>query len=141
MCFSLFPALFSSLSLFSLSPVAISLFPLFSVSLLSFCSTCILHHLYVCLCHTHISSLSLFLSVSLILPFLYLHNGRLRQVPQRLCAGRTGITRIYVPIWVAFNKAKYSPAFVGGCDISCIHFPCPAECSQAMYRIIPCSVF
>lgn len=25
-----------------------------------------------------------------------------------------GITRIYIPIWVAFNEAKYSPAFVEG---------------------------
>lgn len=36
---------------------------------------------------------------------------------------------------------KIFTGFVEGCCISCIHFPCPAECSEAMYRIIPCSVF
>lgn len=37
-----------------------------------------------------------------------------------------GINRIYIPIWVAFTEAKYSPALRGNCSLS--FYPFPGSC-------------
>lgn len=105
--FFIFDSISSSLILFSFSLFLLSYFAFFSA--FSFSSP----SLYLSVSRCLNVFLMLFPShISLSLLFLYLHNGRLRRVPQRLCAGKRGITRIYTPIWVAFNEARYSPALL-----------------------------
>ena len=91
-----YPFLFKSLSIFSTS-VSSSLF--ISPSLFF-----MFHMHYLCvlptLCDTHISFCSF---------FIYIMGGL--DVCRNDCV--QGITRIYTPIWVASDQAKYSPALLG----------------------------
>lgn len=54
--------------------------------------------------------------------------------------GEKGITRVCIPIWVAFNKAKNSPALSGAVVFHVFISHVLQICPQAMYQIIPCSV-
>lgn len=88
-------------TLFSLNPFSRSIFST-SVSCSFFISSSLFfmfHMHYLCvlltLCATHI--------------IIYIMGGL--DVCRNDCV--QGITRIYTPIWVAFNQAKYSPALLG----------------------------